>query len=175
MRDRSHAPKNATPIVAKQSPNRKGKPLLPSEWSCAFTELLSDDNQKGYNIPLVKSDPFPYLALFGTMYYNIFFQKNKVVLKKLQILLNFFGTNKRIITLPDEKFLKFQITRYNNTRQMPTSDVRFRHKKFPFRNEKSWGVPLDFLTQNSYVVNRGFNLFSCFCSSDRQGACLESK
>ena len=45
--------------------------------------------KKGYNIPLVKSDPFPYSALFGIMYYNIFFQKNKVVLKKIQFLLNY--------------------------------------------------------------------------------------
>ena len=45
--------------------------------------------KKGYNIPLVKSDLFLYLALFGIMYYNIFFQKNKVFLKKLQILLNY--------------------------------------------------------------------------------------
>ena len=51
---------------------------------------------------------------------------------------------------------------YNNARQMATSDVRFRHKKFPFRDEKSWGVPLDFLTQNSYVLNRGVNLFPSF-------------
>ena len=63
--------------------------MLPSEWSCAFTELLSDDNQKGYNIPLVKSDPFPYLALFGISYCNTFFQKNKVVIKKLQNMLNY--------------------------------------------------------------------------------------
>ena len=36
------------------------------------------------------------------------------------------------------------INPYNNTHQMATSDVRFRHKKFPFRNEKSLLYPLTF-------------------------------
>ena len=67
-----------------------------------------------------------------------------------------------LICLSVEKFLKFFVKRYNDARQMATSDVRFRHKKFPFRNEKSCGVPLDFLTKNSYVLNRGFNLFPSF-------------
>ncbi len=44
--------KTQTPIVAKQSSNRKGKTLLPSEWSCAFTELISDDNKKRVQHPL---------------------------------------------------------------------------------------------------------------------------
>ncbi len=46
VRDRSHAPKNATPIVAKQILNTKGHTLLSFKWNCVFTEFILNDKGK---------------------------------------------------------------------------------------------------------------------------------
>ena len=46
VRDRSHAPKNATPIVAKQILNTKGQTLLSFKWNCVFTEFILNDKGK---------------------------------------------------------------------------------------------------------------------------------
>ena len=43
--------------------------------------------KKGHNIPLVKSDPFPYLALFGLYIISLVICKNKVFSEKLLFLI----------------------------------------------------------------------------------------
>ncbi|MBQ9953548.1 MAG: hypothetical protein IJO92_04405, partial [Clostridia bacterium] len=65
VRDRSHAPKSATPIVAKQSSNRKGYPYYHPSGVAFLPNPYRMITKKGYNIPLVLSCPFPYSALFG--------------------------------------------------------------------------------------------------------------
>ena len=49
------------------------------------------------------------------------------------------------------------MTRYGTARQMITSGAYFRHKKFSFWREKKPGVPLDFLSKNSYYLGRGLH------------------
>ena len=44
--NRSHRTEKRNPDCRQTKPKQKRKTLLPSEWSCVFTELLSDDNQK---------------------------------------------------------------------------------------------------------------------------------
>jgi len=53
VRDQSHAPKSATPIVAKQSSNRKGYPYYHPSGVAFLPNSFRMITKKGYNIPLV--------------------------------------------------------------------------------------------------------------------------
>ena len=83
VRDRSHAPKSATPIVAKQSPNRKGFPYYHPSGVAFLPNSYRMITKKGYNIPLAQKSPFRYSALFGEYIIARFFKNGISFLKNL--------------------------------------------------------------------------------------------
>ena len=80
VRDRSHAPKNATPIVAKQSSNRKGKPYYHPSGVAFLPNSYRMITKKGHNIPFNKKKSFSLFSFVWLEYYTTKCLKNKVVM-----------------------------------------------------------------------------------------------